>query len=91
MKLTPLAPNKLRIFSNDRDLLRDLFTYLDYIGEHSVKRMTRTNEIPRADSVRIAKFMGDPELVNVSKETGDAQLRHQGRLSRPHQFRTILS
>jgi hypothetical protein len=73
MKLIPLDPKKLRIFSNDRDLLRDLFTYLDYIGGHSVKRMTRTNEIPRADSVRIAKLMGDPELVNVSKETGGAQ------------------
>ncbi len=73
MKLTPLDPKKLRIFSNDRDLLHDLFIYLDYIGEHSVKRMTRTNEIPRADSVRIAKLMGDPELVNASKETGGAQ------------------
>jgi hypothetical protein len=70
---TPLDPKNLRVFSNDRDLLRDLFTYLDYVGEHSVKRMTRTNEISRADSVRIAKLMGDPELVNVSKETGGAQ------------------
>jgi len=73
MELQPLDPKKLRTFSNDRDLLRDLFTYLDYVGEHSVKRMTRTNEIPRADSVRIAKLMGDPELVNASKETGGAQ------------------
>jgi hypothetical protein len=71
--LTPLDPKKLRTFSNERDLLRDLFTYLDYVGEHSVKRMTRTNEIPRPDSVRIAKLMGDSELVNVSKETGGAQ------------------
>jgi hypothetical protein len=71
--LTTLAPKKLRTFSNERDLLRDLFTYLDYVGEYSVKRMTRTNEIPRADSVRIAKLMGDAELVSASKETGGAQ------------------
>ncbi|MBI5823354.1 MAG: hypothetical protein HZB18_04950 [Chloroflexi bacterium] len=71
--LTSLDPKKLRTFSNDRDLLRDLFTYLDYVGETNVKRMTRTNQIPRPDSVRIAKLMGDSELVNVSKETGGAQ------------------
>ena len=73
MKLQPLDPKNLRIFSNDRDLLRDLFTYVDYVRVHSVKRMTRTNEIPRADSVRIAKLMGDPELVKASQETGGAQ------------------
>ena len=73
MKLQPLDPKKLRLFSNERDLLRDLFTYLDYVREHSVKRMTRTNEIPRADSVRIAKLMGYPELVKASQETGGAQ------------------
>jgi len=73
MKLQPLDPKNLRIFSNERDLLRDLFTYLDYVRERNIKRMTRTNEIPRADSVRIAKLMGDPELVKASQETGGAQ------------------
>jgi len=59
--LTPLDPKKLRTFSNDRDLLRDLFTYLDYVGEHSVKRMTRTNGIPQANLNRLAKLLGiDP-------------------------------
>jgi hypothetical protein len=59
--LTTLAPKKLRTFSNERDLLRDLFTYLDYVGEYSVKRMTRTNGIPQADSNRLAKLLGiDP-------------------------------
>lgn len=57
MKLTPLDPKNLRTFSNDRDLLRDLFTYLDYVSEYSVKRMARTNEIPRADLGRLAKWL----------------------------------
>ena len=57
MELQTLDPRPLRVFSNDRDLLRDLFIYLDYMREHSVKRMTRTNEIPRADLVRIAKLL----------------------------------
>ena len=73
MDLKPLDPKNLRTFSNDRDILRDLFTFLNYVGEHSTKRMTRTNEIPHTDSVRIAKLLGDPELVKASQETGGAQ------------------
>lgn len=73
MDLQPLDPRNLRTFTNDRDLLRDLFTYLNYVREHSVKRMTRSNEIPRTDSVRIARLLGDPELVKASQETGGAQ------------------
>jgi hypothetical protein len=57
LALTPLDPQKLRISSNVRDILRDLFAYLDYVREHSVKRMTRTNEIPRADMQRLAKLL----------------------------------
>ncbi len=57
MILQPLDPQSLTIFSNDRDILRDLFTYLDCVDERSVKRMTRTNEIPRADLVRLAKLL----------------------------------
>jgi hypothetical protein len=72
MDLKPLEPKNLRTFSNDRDILRDLFTFLNYVSEHSIKRMTRTNEIPRTDSVRIAKLLGDPELVKASQETGGA-------------------
>jgi hypothetical protein len=52
-----IDPKPLDILLNDRDLLRDLFTYLDYVRERSIKRMTRTNEIPRADLVRIAKLL----------------------------------
>ena len=57
MQLKILDPKSLRIFSNDRDVLRDLFTYLDYVGERSIKRMTRNNEIPRADMQRLAKLL----------------------------------
>jgi hypothetical protein len=59
--LDPIDPKPLDILTNDRDLLRDLFTYLDYVRERSIKRMTRTNEIPRADLVRLAKLLNiDP-------------------------------
>ncbi len=69
---TPLDPKHLRIFSNDRDLLRDLFTYLDYVQEYSVKRMTRTNEIPRADLGRLAKWLE----VEVPEKDDWGRIRH---------------
>ena len=59
MQLQPIDPKPLRIFSNNRDILRDLFTYLDYVSEHSVKRMARSNVIPRADLNRMAKLFGN--------------------------------
>lgn len=66
MKLTTLDPKNLTIFANDRDILRDLFTFLNYLSERSVKRMTRTNEIPRADLNRLAKLfeIDPPEKEN---------------------------
>ncbi|MCG2788110.1 MAG: hypothetical protein L6461_23735 [Anaerolineae bacterium] len=57
MQLQTLNPQSLNIFSNDRDILRDLFTYLDYVGEREVKRMTRTNDIPHTDLKRLAKLL----------------------------------
>jgi hypothetical protein len=48
----------LQTFSNERDVLRDLFVYLDYVGERSIKRTTRENVIPRADQQRLAKLLG---------------------------------
>ena len=59
MQLQNIDPQPLTIFSNNRDVLRDLFTYVDYIGARRVKRMTRSNDIPRADMNRLAKLLGD--------------------------------
>jgi hypothetical protein len=56
MQLKTIDPKPLNIVSNERDILRALFTYLDYMAEHSVKRMTRSNELPRADLNRLAKL-----------------------------------
>ena len=55
--LDPIDTKPLDILTNERDILRDLFVYLDYARERSIKRMTRTNEIPRADLVRLAKLL----------------------------------
>ena len=59
LPLTPIDVKGLRFFSNPRDVLRDLFVYIDYAGQRNIKRMTRTNEIPRSDQQRMAKLLGD--------------------------------
>lgn len=72
LPLIPIDPKGLRVFSNERDVLRDLMVYLDYAREHSIKRMARTNEIPRGDLQKISKWMGGltfepgPDEVNAS-------------------------
>ena len=54
---TNIDSKPLEEISNTRDILRDLFVYLDYARQHSIKRMTRTNAIPRSDLVRLAKLL----------------------------------
>ena len=68
--LQPIDTKPLRVFANNRDLLRDLFVFIDYVSEHSIKRMTRTNSIPRGDSVRIAKLLGDKDLIESTQDSG---------------------
>ncbi len=58
MQLKTIDSQHLTLFSNNRDTLRDLFVYLDYVSNREVKRMTRSNEILRADMKRLAKLLG---------------------------------
>jgi hypothetical protein len=72
LPLTPIDPHGLHVFRNARDALRDLFVYLDYVRERSIKRMTRTNELPRADYQRLARLLG-----GLSFEPGPDELDAQ--------------
>jgi hypothetical protein len=68
--LTSIDVTGLRIFSNERDVLRDLFIFMEYMGERRIKRMTRTNEIPRSDQQRLAKLLGG---LPVEGDQGDSE------------------
>jgi hypothetical protein len=72
LPLTVTSTEGLEIVFNPRDLLRDLFTVLEYLRGREVKRMVRTNELPKSDSIRIAKLMGDPKIEQAARETGGA-------------------
>jgi hypothetical protein len=65
LALEEMPVDGLSIASNDRDLLEDLLIYLDYMRTRSVKRMTRTNQIPQADLNRLDKALGSPRFDNA--------------------------
>ena len=70
--LERIATNDLEIVANDRDLIQDMAIFLEYVRTHSIKRMVRSNDLPKPDSLRIARLMGDPALEQAVKETGGA-------------------
>ncbi len=70
----PVAPvDGLELWSNQRDVLHDLFIYLDYMDGREVKRATRTNQLPKGDATRIARWMGDAEIEQSVKESGGSE------------------
>jgi len=47
-----------KIFSNERDIRRDIHIYVSYINERDVKRRHRTNDLGKADAKRLSKKIG---------------------------------
>jgi hypothetical protein len=70
--LESIPVQDLKISSNDRDLLEDLLIYLEYMAGRSVKRMTRTNEIPQADLNRLDKWLGSPRFDPATRANTEA-------------------
>jgi hypothetical protein len=60
MQLTPIPVADLEVYANPHDALHDLHIYVQYMANRKVKRMTRSNEIPKADVKRLIKQMTDP-------------------------------
>jgi hypothetical protein len=71
-QLKPFDVSHIEVFSNDRDLRRDLHIFVDYVCSRDVKRKYGDNELSKSDSKRLAKLFGDPELVQAVQETGGA-------------------
>ncbi len=72
LSLSTTSTEGLVIVTNDRDVLADLFIYLDYVGSREIKRMVRNNQLPKGDSARIARLLGDSEMEQAAKDTGGA-------------------
>ena len=74
IQLKPISVSKLEIYTNPHDTLHDLHIYVQYMAGREVKRMTRTNEIPKADIKRLIKQMTNPagllETINEFRGPG---------------------
>jgi len=72
-RLPPLPDvNGLEIESNPADLHHDLFVYLEYVGERSIKRSTRDNSLPKGDLRELARRMTEPGAIEAIKEGGSS-------------------
>ena len=73
LQLKPCSVSDLEVCANPHDALHDLHIYVQYMAEHDVRRMTRTNYIPKADVKRMVKKMTNAtELADIVKEYGDS-------------------
>ena len=61
--IAPIDVTSLEIYTNPHDALHDLHQYVRYMSSREVKRMTRSNEIPKVDIKRLVKCMGNPAEV----------------------------
>jgi hypothetical protein len=71
-ELTLADVTDLDVLVNPCDLRRDVRVFVRYVQERDVKRLHRSNNLNKADAMRLAKAMSDPEAVAGVKETGGA-------------------
>lgn len=71
MQLTPCTITAdLEVFTNPADLRRDIHTFMAYIRERTVKRAYRSNQIPKADVLRLCKILSLPDAVTEIDANG---------------------
>lgn len=68
-----LADTKgLTIVVNSYELRRDIHVFIEYLKSRDVKRLTRSNDLPKPDVKRLAKIMLDPEERKDVQITGSS-------------------
>jgi hypothetical protein len=72
-ELTPTDVAGLDVLPNPCDPRRDLHVFVRYVQEREVKRSHRSNALGKADALRLAKLMSDPEAVAGVQETGGSR------------------
>jgi hypothetical protein len=74
MKLEPVEITGLTTSINacNCELRRDIHVFINYVMEYEVKRTYRNNTLPKADFMKLAKLVSDPEAVNDVKSSGSS-------------------
>ena len=73
LPLEPVSVEGMETFANEYDALRDLMVFVNYLSQKSVKRVTRSNQIPKPDAIKIARLLGYRELEGDIKENGSTE------------------
>ncbi len=64
------------------DIRRDLHIYIDYVRHREIKRMYRSNDLPKAHSKRLLKLMGhEEEIEYIGQSWGPTWLDYVDRLA----------
>jgi hypothetical protein len=84
LPLKTASVEKMDVYANPHDILHDLHMYVQYVAGRDVKRMTRSNAIPKADAKRLAKLMTNSAdlLEAINDEDGSSWLYSIDRLAR---------
>jgi len=70
MNLKQIDVNGLKVFANHCDLRRDLHVFMDYVGNRSVKRSNRENNLSKMDARRLSKLISDPLAPEEVEDSG---------------------
>ena len=60
MNLKQIDVNGLKVFINHCDARKDLHVFMDYVGNRSVKRSNRENNLSKMDARRLSRLISDP-------------------------------
>ncbi len=68
-KLETCTVSHLDVYSNPYNVRRDIHEFTAYVSQREIKRAHRSNQLPKADSKRLAKLMSHPDcLQDIQKE-----------------------
>lgn len=65
-----MNPNGLTIVANKIDIRHDINVFIEYIKLKGIKRTHRDNLIPKADLLRLARIMGDEDILEQVRSDG---------------------
>ena len=73
IKLETADPKNLTTVINPNDVRKDLHVFACYCRDYEIKRAHRDNSLPKVHLTRLAKMMGNPQLIEDAKWGGNSR------------------
>ncbi|MCP4357934.1 MAG: hypothetical protein GY796_07965 [Chloroflexi bacterium] len=71
-ELETCTVSHLDVYSNPYNMRRDIHEFVAYVSQREIKRAHRSNQLPKADSKRLAKLMSHPDCLKDIQEDGSS-------------------